>query len=142
MKSELLENMKKRANDLRDPAKRIAEKMKTSVDLRFRRSKDPDGNIWAELKHRQGQPLRDTGRLQRSITRTYGKDFAKVGTNTIYAPTHQYGAKKGSYGSKNVNQPIPWGDIPPRKFFGINDKEMAEYKKIIMHYLKTGEVMK
>lgn len=126
---------------------RIAEKMKTAVDQNFQKGQDPYGNRWARLSinstllNRRGdKPLRDTGALQRSVTYAAGNGFAKVGTNTIYAPTHQYGAKKGSYGNMTNKSPIPWGDIPARPFFGINDKNRALYKKMILDYIDTGNV--
>jgi phage gpG-like protein len=39
-----------------------------------------------------GQPLRDTGRLNRSITSKADGQGVTVGTNVKYAPTHQFGA--------------------------------------------------
>lgn len=131
--------------------KRIAEKMKTAVDQNFQRGQDPDGNKWARLSvnstllNRRGdKPLRDTGALQRSITYNTGNGFAQVGTADIRAPTHQFGAKKGGFAripTKNGKmRSVPWGDIPARPFFGINDKNRALYKKMILHYIETGIV--
>jgi phage virion morphogenesis protein len=64
------------------------------IRLGFRMGRDPWGNPWKPLnpRFRTGQPLRDTGRLQRSITSQVQGDAVVVGTNVRYARTHQYGA--------------------------------------------------
>lgn len=64
------------------------------VRLGFRMGRDPWGARWAPLNpmFRVGQPLRDTGRLQRSITSKVDGDGVLVGTNVRYARTHQFGA--------------------------------------------------
>lgn len=73
------------------------------VRLGFRLGRDPWGNPWKPLNplFRTGQPLRDTGRLQRSITSAVQGDAAVIGTNVRYARTHQFGAtilpKSGKY---------------------------------------------
>ena len=101
------------------------------IRLCFRLGKDPFGVPWAPIKWRAprrgntgrisragkkqieanaggaaGQPLRDTGRLQRSITSRAWNDFAEIGTSlraangARYPAVHQFGAtitpKKGS----------------------------------------------
>lgn len=64
------------------------------VRLCFRLGTSPYGAPWKPLnpRFRTGQPLRDTGRLQRSITSQVQGDAVVVGTNVRYARTHQYGA--------------------------------------------------
>lgn len=107
--------------------------LKTLIDLGFKLSQDPWGQQWAPLKFRAlrrsddgkkisrtgrqqaganrtgkaGQPLRDTGRLQRSITYRAESDGLTVGTNiraksgASIAAVHQFGAtirpKKGKF---------------------------------------------
>lgn len=63
------------------------------IRLCFRLGVDPWGSPWARLKLRRGQPLRDTGRLQRSITSRPDADGVTIGTNVLYARTHQFGAE-------------------------------------------------
>ena len=63
-----------------------------------------------------GAILQDTGELKRSITANHTEDTASVGTNLVYAPTHQFGAKQGEFGRSDRNTPLPWGDIPARPF--------------------------
>lgn len=62
------------------------------IRLGFRTGTDPWGRPWAPLKMRKGQPLRDTGRLQRSIGYAASADQVTVGTNVLYAKVHQFGA--------------------------------------------------
>lgn len=69
----------------------IARILESRVGMGFRQGRSPYGEAWAPINYRQGQPLRDTGQLQRSITSAHGPDFAQVGTNTEYAPVHQFG---------------------------------------------------
>lgn len=66
------------------------------VKRTFERGQDPDtGEKWKPIKNRHGQPLRDLGRLMRSIHyEKTGDGFdtkVSVGTNLIYAATHQFG---------------------------------------------------
>ncbi len=63
-----------------------------------------------------GAILQDTGELKRSIKATHSNDTATIGTNLVYAPTHQFGAKQGEFGRSDRNTPLPWGDIPARPF--------------------------
>ena len=69
----------------------IASRLKTRVDMGFRQAKDPWGGKWAPLAFRNGQPLKDTGRLARSFTGQASDDEAQVGTNVCYALVHQFG---------------------------------------------------
>lgn len=64
------------------------------IRLCFRLGTSPWGVPWKPLnpKFRTGQPLRDTGRLQRSINSQTQGDAVVVGTNVRYAATHQFGA--------------------------------------------------
>ena len=48
-----------------------------------------------------------------------------MGTNLVYATTHQFGALKGQFGFAAFDTragafEIPWGDIPARPFLGIS----------------------
>lgn len=134
--------------------KKISEKMKTAVDNSFRYSQSPDGEKWARLSvettlawnsERKGDvPLRNTGEMQRKITPGFGGGFAKVGTEDIRAPTHQFGAKQGQYKKiptiNGKTRPVPWGDIPARPFFGISKQKGIDYRKIILNYINNGVV--
>lgn len=64
------------------------------IRLGFRMGQSPYGAAWLPINpaFRTGQPLRDTGRLQRSINAQVQGDAVLVGTNVRYAATHQFGA--------------------------------------------------
>jgi len=72
-----------------------------SVRWNFRAGGRP--NKWQPSKRvsgkRGGQTLRKSGRLQNSIASSVGSDSVIVGTNVVYAPTHNFGAKKFSFGT-------------------------------------------
>ena len=122
---------------------------------------------WKPLKHRKGRPLRDTGRLMNSITKKISGDAVYVGTNVIYAATHQFGAKKGRYGNISVLVPahrrkiksgnvrgkksgvtfvkshkrkmaIPWGDVPARPFLMIQDEDIIKIQRVEAQYIEKG----
>jgi len=66
---------------------------------------------------------------------------ASVGTNLKYATTQHYGAKQGQFGHGNYKTkqgsfPIPWGDIPPRPFFGFNSQHHNEITDTIADHIR------
>jgi phage gpG-like protein len=63
------------------------------VRLCFKLGIDPWGSPWVALKLRKGQPLRLTGRLQRSMSSKADNTGVTVGTNVGYGRPHQYGAE-------------------------------------------------
>lgn len=72
---------------------RIGAILQNDTKLNFRRQAAPDGTPWKATK-RGGQILSDTRRLRNSIQHEFGNDYARVGTNVIYAATHQFGDPK------------------------------------------------
>lgn len=87
-----LQAMARRVRDTTPAMAAVARALKAQVDLGFRGGRDPYGTPWAPLRSREGQPLRKTGRLQRSIRARHSRDEAVVGTNLAYARVHQFGA--------------------------------------------------
>lgn len=69
----------------------IGSVLVTEINESFVTAQDPWGNIWRPLKVRDGNPLRDTGRLKNSINYQLYQDYVEIGTNLIYAPLHQFG---------------------------------------------------
>lgn len=70
----------------------IGRSVTTRIRLGFKASKSPHGETWRPLKMRDGQPLRDTRRLQSSIGANVNGDGVDIGTNVLYARTHHFGA--------------------------------------------------
>lgn len=97
------------------------------IRLCFKLGVTPWGNPWAPLKIRKGQPLRDTGRLNRSITSRVDSTGVTVGTNVAYAPVHQYGATIVPKTKPSLVFPGPGGKpifakkvfVPPRSFMPL-----------------------
>ena len=100
---------------------RIGRALHADTMMRFRRGVSPDGTPWLPLKTRQGQPLRDTGRLQRSITWDSTDDQAVIGTNVVYARAH--------------NDGVP-GKLPRRQFLGIAQPQVVMINRIADQWLK------
>lgn len=138
------------ANDI---MQEIAADMEKEVQLRFRRTKDANGEQWKVLKQStisrrrksSKKPLNDTGKLKSSIASKYTSKYAAVGTNYKIAPTHQFGAKKGEYKkirTKNgKTQNIPWGNIPARPFLGFSKKQAKSYLKKIVDFNKGKKII-
>jgi phage gpG-like protein len=105
----------------------IGSRIASRIRLCFKLGIDPWANPWAALKMRKGQPLRDTGRLQRSITSKPDAKGVTVGTNVKYAKTHQFGATIVPVKAKRLVFPGPNGrlifakkvTIPARPFMPI-----------------------
>ena len=109
-------------------------------------------------KRQRGQTLRDTNRLMNSLTGKGDADKAVAGTNDIRAAVLNFGAKKGSFGTVQAavrahlrtirgkeqkvrahsrKQPMPWGDIPARRFVLLQTEDIGEIKDMVGAYL-TG----
>jgi len=135
---------------LRNPKKtrplmdRIGRILRTDVQMNFRGQHGPDGRPWKPTI-RGGQILRDTGRLRNSIDyRVQGDDEVRIGTNLIYARTHQFGAtitaKNAAYlrfvvGGKFVQKKSV--EIPARPFMGLADPQLAKINAAIDAWIDT-----
>ncbi len=157
-------------NDLNPVMKVIAGHLEAGVEQSFARQTAPDSTAWAKLKpstvkrrRKKGKGatpiLEQSGQLLQSITSDYDATSAVVGTNLVYATTHQFGAKKGEFGSYILQRaiggrrlrgglavlsarqgnaktvPIPWGDIPARPFLGVSDADRGNILDIINSHL-------
>ena len=115
--------------DLRPAMRDIAQALEAAVEDSFQSEQSPAGDPWADLsqhtkirrakdKRWPGKILQADGRLAGSITSRYDSFSAEAGTNLAYAKTHQFGARRGEFGSTNRGHPIPFGDVPARPFLG------------------------
>jgi phage virion morphogenesis protein len=129
----------------------IGEALRTSTLQRFKDSKDPEGKTWesskgfilsknGSIRKSDKKTLVCTGRLKNSIKSKATKDGVAIGTNIIYAATHQFGTEnriiraksqgglrfitEGGYRNKKVVKVT----IPARPFLGINEEDMREIK--------------
>ena len=143
----LLAELQRRTGNIQPAMEGIGQILVSNTQQRFVDQVDPDGLPWKELsaatlarRRKAGsgaQILRDTERLASSITYNTG-GTVELGTNVVYAGTHQYGAKKGSYGRTRKGGPIPWGDIPARPFFGYNDQDQADVLELLQRYIDAS----
>lgn len=97
-----------------------------------------------------------------SINYRAGSDSVSIGTNKIYAAVHQFGAKRGEFGTVTAHikahyrrrgrgkkrTPVkahtrtmvtPWGDIPARPYLMVQDEDWEEIRGLLESYLARGE---
>jgi len=112
----------------------------------------------------KGAPiLRDqgfAGGLMGSIHTEAHRDRAIVGTDKIYGAVHQFGAKKGEFGTVAVkigeqvrqikggklvyvkphtrNMVVPWGDIPARPYMVVQNEDMREMEDALKDFIIYG----
>lgn len=149
-----IEEIQNRLNHPESVLRRIGADMQKEVQLRFRNTTDPEGERWASLSiastleralngrdtlRRGDKPLNDRGILKNSITWRSNHRMAQAGTNVPYAPTHQFGARRGTYGRTRRGRPIPWGDIPARAFMGFSRRQKEKYAQWVRDYIFGGE---
>ena len=77
---------------------------------------------WKPLKYRKGPILQDKGTLRLSINYGYDSKGAMVGSNLIYAATHNYGDKERG--------------IPRRRFFWFDAKTLGSMEKAMTDLLQ------
>jgi len=87
-----LRELEQRAGGMQPVFETIGRVLVNRIRLGFKMGASPLGSPWRALKIRRGQPLRDTGRLQRSIVANADPQGVTIGTNVRYAAVHQFGA--------------------------------------------------
>ena len=108
----------------------IGETHLATVQERFERETDPYGKRWTLRKTplrgrgRQGDPRRKllflTGRLRNSLIYKASPTDVVIGTNLIYAATHQFGR----------------GAIPARPYLDITERDAVRYVAILVEYIE------
>ena len=105
---------------------------KQTIKERFDKEQAPDGTKWKPLsparikqrlkRHKSGNMkiLQDTGELRRSVQYEAGQTYVRIGSNLIYARTHQFGR----------------GYIPARPFLGVTPNERKHINDMFRAYLK------
>ena len=104
----------------------IAEGLRTSTMQRFGSEESPEGTKWAPSIRatKQGRKtLTKTADLKDSIRAQVDESGAAVGTNLVYAATHQFGDER-TIRAKQRN-------IPARPFLGISKDDEEGIKTIL-----------
>lgn len=128
----------------------IAEALRTSTDERFDTETSPDGAAWKRSIRASGggKTLTDSSRLRTSIHARSSEKGAEIGTNTIYAATHQFGEPGRIIRAKN--KPMlafriagKWYHkkqvtikVPARPFLGLSDADRTEIIDLMEEALK------
>lgn len=121
----------------------IGEHLLSTTRERFRSQKAPDGTPWAPLSESTkakktrnvGKILTERGFLSGNLAYRAGSDEVLVGSPSVYAGTHQFGAEEGAFGTTGAGRPIPWGTIPARPFLGVSDDDASEIRALVNDYL-------
>ncbi len=123
----------------------VGEQLLNSTRQRFRHEQAPDSTPWAPLsdttKRRKTKNhdkiLTEDGLLGSQIVYHATPNSLEIGSNRIYASTHQFGASKGQYGNTTKGSPIPWGNIPARPFLGLSPQDTTSIHETFNHHLQT-----
>lgn len=146
---QLLERMKGMSEvDKAGVMNAIAEGLRTSTMERFRAEESPDGRKWKpSIRTEGGKTLTKTAALKTSIKAQASGTGIAVGTNLVYAATHQFGdertirAKNSKYlrfqiGSQWISVPSVRVSIPARPFLGVSADDEKEIQEILEEVFK------
>ena len=110
----------------------IGEALRTSTLERFDRGKTPEGRPWkTSIRARQdgGKTLVDQGVLRSQIHVESSSKGAVIGSNLIYAATHQFGDRNRTIRTRNGQ--VFHISIPARPFLGVTEEDMQEISHIM-----------
>ena len=85
-----------------------------------------------------------TGTLKSTINfQVHGEDTVGIGSPMVYAGTFNFGAKSGEFGfgmyaTRQGSFPIPWGNIPARRFLGLSAADKVNVADLIRSYMLEG----
>jgi len=78
--------------------------------------------------------LIDSGRLRGSIHYLAGQSSVQIGSNLVYAATHQYGRRfTKARGSRSGSS--TWSNIPARPFLVMQEEDRSAVRDILHRYL-------
>ncbi len=117
----------------------VGEAIRTSTLERFDRGKDPEGRPWKTSIRAQkegGKTLVKTAQLRNAIHVEHSNKGVEVGTNLIYAATHQFGDRNRTIRTKTGR--TVHVDIPARPYMGITEDDMQEITHLIEQAVTRG----
>lgn len=148
--------LQKKAANLHPCLKNIGLHLEESTQQRFNKEEDPAGIHWAALKsstlkRKKGTKiLTESSGMRDSIISAVRNNGLRVGTNKVYAATHQFGRDKmpehkrtvTTVFGKKLKFPV-WAQvrsydpkIPARPFLGFSNTDREEIMAIMQDYLK------
>ena len=107
-------------------------------------AKKKDGSLTKASAQKLATKKPGTGETRMLATtinyQMHGDDAVGVGSPMIYAATFHYGAKSGEFGfgmysSRNGSFPIPWGDIPSRRFLGLSAADKVNIAELVQSFM-------
>lgn len=128
---------------------KIGAALVVSTKNRFEAEQDPDGNPWPmsiRVLVEGGKTLTDTARLKNSITHEASDSGVAVGTNVVYAATHQFGARIKAKTAKGLRFRLAGANsdifvqavtIPRRAFLGLDADDEREIAAIAGDYISA-----
>ena len=145
----LLRQISQRCSNMQPAMAEVGQELAERVRQGFTNSTSPYGQTWSALsavtqamrkgERAGGQPLLHNRFLNNSISSSATASTATIGTNLVYAGTHQYGAKQGQYGKTKRNGPVPYGNVPARPFLPIQGGRAVlpdEWKASVLEILQ------
>lgn len=121
----------------------------SSTHRRFVSQTAPDGTPWKKVHpeyekiKRNRRILTESGRLRDSINSRPGRDFVRVGTNTVYAAAHQFGVTIKPKTKSHLVFRLASGvvmaksvTLPARPFLGISSEDETEIAEIVFGFLE------
>ncbi len=142
-----LRDLARAGRNLRPAMREVAGALESAIKDAFKKEQTPGGDPWAALSETTkairgkrgkwpGQILDESGGrgLVGSISSSHDARSAVAGAGKKYAPTHQFGARKGAFGRTRRGSPIPWGDIPARPFLGRSTELDADILEIVREH--------
>lgn len=148
---DLLEQLQKiEGVDKKGISTSIGEILRSNTWERFESERGPDGSAWKKsirAKESGGKTLIISTDLKSSINVRASTNGVEVGTNKVYAATHQFGAdgrtiraktKKGlvfKRAGKYIRKRQVTVNIPARPFIGISEEDIQDIKDLIEEVL-------
>lgn len=131
---QVITNLRRIVRELNNPgpALKITGQLAVrAVQRNFAAQRDPQGKPWARLsaatierrRNKKKSSIRiliDTGRLRNSINYQSDSKEARVGTNVLYAPFHNFGTRR----------------MPQREFMGVTSEDETGIVNALNAYVK------
>ena len=122
----------------------IGEHLLNTTRERFVDQTAPDGTPWAPLsattkgrkKRNRNKVLTERGFLRGNLTYQTAPQSVVIGSPSIHAGTHQFGAERGAFGATSRGGAIPWGAIPARPFLGLSSADADEVLRLTARFLE------